>query len=1172
MMTNNKVKIIIGSHGSGKSDWIYNRFLNMSRKEDGKIDFTKKFYLVVPEQDTNDRQRAMLEKARELGFGAGIMNIDVVSFDRIAHNVFDILGIEPVRESVIDDDVKTMILTLVLSKLSKEGRLLYCNSLVGKVGFATKLTKAMSEFYAYNVTDEDVDKVLNDSISDIYKDRLTDLKNIFNEFKTVLSDLNFSIKEDKYDLLNKKISEVDIFNNAVVAFDGFTGFTPIQLEIFKKIANVSSEVYVNVDMRDPDAAKTITTNTVLDMNDVFYLSKKFVKDIMKATGIVDAKDIVLEENIHRENYKYNAGDTEHKADLLFLEKSLYENENNVYTEKVDNIECYVADNVKEEVRNAVEIVLKLVRKEGYKYNDIRILVSSVDDYRDLIIKTFAKYNIPLFIDDSENVIGSPYIECIRAAIDVVNFNFNYDSVMRYLGSGIIEKDKSIYDFNNFLVRHGVRGYDRYKFDVDRIIKNTDEATESMYHSVEVVMNRYIAPLIKLYEDMHVEGGKSLGSYITALQTFIKKVDLNSEIDAFAKALSEGSEVADIDRMSRVIELSKKVLTSTIKNIATLEQYKKDNGIGDFNNVDVNEFKNILDIGLSSKSLKSIPYSLDQVVVGDLTRTRFENPKVEIFLGLNDSKVPKRSSDSNLIDDTMRDLFSKVKELSQTTTETALNQRFYIYLALTNPTDKLILSYSKRTRDGEADEESQVLSMIRSMYKDLKTKHVSSDDFTFFRKEDLFSYIASNVQNIKKHYVVDDDGNLVYHFDEETEKKILKSEVGYRYLKDNDMLNEYDDGILFNRFYGEEKKLEANINADLLSLNANNYETSATSVESYNRCPYKYFMEHTLKLREEKKYAVEAYDIGNIAHKVFENLFKDPNIAKDTKEDVARRVDESLDEAYQRYDVFNEFNKNDKDYYGANKLEYIKSSMRKLMHTASDVLIDIAKTSKSKVDGLEQDFSYNISDDDKKKIMVGGKIDRIDILEVDGVPYVSIIDYKSGKKDKMIKPKDIENGTDVQLTLYMDYCLNDKYKKDGVEPVFVGLFYYWVADPYNRIEGVLTPDMLKGREKKKGGLGGIANAESEVVESVFDGATTVYGGRGKSQTFTKDDYKIANEYISRATLDERITTMREKVIETINNMHDGVISAKSEGNICNYCPYSNICKKERIIAEEESLDE
>ncbi|MBQ7743394.1 MAG: hypothetical protein IJT67_01190 [Lachnospiraceae bacterium] len=116
----------------------------MSRKEDGKIDFTKKFYLVVPEQDTNDRQRAMLEKARELGFGAGIMNIDVVSFDRIAHNVFDILGIEPVRESVIDDDVKTMILTLVLSKLSKEGRLLYCNSLVGKVGFAIKLTKAMS--------------------------------------------------------------------------------------------------------------------------------------------------------------------------------------------------------------------------------------------------------------------------------------------------------------------------------------------------------------------------------------------------------------------------------------------------------------------------------------------------------------------------------------------------------------------------------------------------------------------------------------------------------------------------------------------------------------------------------------------------------------------------------------------------------------------------------------------------------------------------------------------------------------------------------------------------------------------------------------------------------------------------------------------------------------------
>ena len=93
-MNKNNVKLIIGGHGQGKSDWIYNHFLCNSRKEDDKTkcDLTKKFFLVVPEQDTNEKQRLLMKKSKEMGYGAGMMNIDVVSFDRIAHNVFNELN------------------------------------------------------------------------------------------------------------------------------------------------------------------------------------------------------------------------------------------------------------------------------------------------------------------------------------------------------------------------------------------------------------------------------------------------------------------------------------------------------------------------------------------------------------------------------------------------------------------------------------------------------------------------------------------------------------------------------------------------------------------------------------------------------------------------------------------------------------------------------------------------------------------------------------------------------------------------------------------------------------------------------------------------------------------------------------------------------------------------
>ena len=319
---------------------------------------------------------------------AGIFNIDVVSFDRIAHNVFDILSIEPAKENVIDDDAKAMILSLLVSELNKQNELKYYRRMVNKMGFAKKLTEAVSELYSYNVSDEEVLKASNSKYASyITKGKLIDLAKIFKGFKKKLKELNYFIKEDKYDLLNKSILKTNIFNDSIVAFDGFTGFTPVQLDIFKKIASVAKEVYVLIDHRNP---KTILDydftkmNVNIDSNveDVFYLSKKFIKDIMYAVN----------ENVNFEG---------------------------LYNDNITNVESYVANTIEEEVRNAAQVVLNLTRNNGYKYNDIKIVVSNIQSYRNSIIRNFNKSNIPLFIDDSESILNSPYIEVIRAAIDVM---------------------------------------------------------------------------------------------------------------------------------------------------------------------------------------------------------------------------------------------------------------------------------------------------------------------------------------------------------------------------------------------------------------------------------------------------------------------------------------------------------------------------------------------------------------------------------------------------------------------------------------------------------------------------------------------------------------------------------------------------------------------------------
>ena len=132
-----------------------------------------------------------------------------------------------------------MILFLILSKLNREGKIKYYKRMGNKIGFAKKLTQAVSEFYSYNVTDEDIDKVIKKQKNDKLNDKLSDLKLIFNEFKKNLTEKKLFIKEDKYNLLNEKILDVDMFNEYHITFDGFTGFTPVQLRIFEKIAKVA---------------------------------------------------------------------------------------------------------------------------------------------------------------------------------------------------------------------------------------------------------------------------------------------------------------------------------------------------------------------------------------------------------------------------------------------------------------------------------------------------------------------------------------------------------------------------------------------------------------------------------------------------------------------------------------------------------------------------------------------------------------------------------------------------------------------------------------------------------------------------------------------------------------------------------------------------------------------
>lgn len=98
------LQFIIGGSGSGKTRTLYENLIRQSMEEpDGR------FFALVPEQFTMQTQKEIVM----LHPNHGVMNIDIVSFERLAYRVFEELAIENL--AVLDDMGKSMVLRRVSS-------------------------------------------------------------------------------------------------------------------------------------------------------------------------------------------------------------------------------------------------------------------------------------------------------------------------------------------------------------------------------------------------------------------------------------------------------------------------------------------------------------------------------------------------------------------------------------------------------------------------------------------------------------------------------------------------------------------------------------------------------------------------------------------------------------------------------------------------------------------------------------------------------------------------------------------------------------------------------------------------------------------------------------------------------------------------------------------------
>ena len=138
------LQFIMGNSGAGKSRYAYQKILAEAARHP-----EKNYLIVVPEQFTMQTQKELVS----LHPAGGILNIDILSFQRLAYRIFEETGgsLYP----VLEETGKRLVVKRVAQEKKKELTIL--GSTLKRTGAVSQMKSLISELKQYQIAPSELD-------------------------------------------------------------------------------------------------------------------------------------------------------------------------------------------------------------------------------------------------------------------------------------------------------------------------------------------------------------------------------------------------------------------------------------------------------------------------------------------------------------------------------------------------------------------------------------------------------------------------------------------------------------------------------------------------------------------------------------------------------------------------------------------------------------------------------------------------------------------------------------------------------------------------------------------------------------------------------------------------------------------------------------------------------
>ena len=940
-------RIIYGKSGSGKTTEIFKEI-----KE--KIKDKNKIYIVVPEQFSFSAENHLLETID----GNSSINAEVLTLSRMADRVIqEVLGNVTSHLSKIG---KSMIVYDAIDSLKKNMNFLRSSD--KNLELALRM---ITEFKKHNVNYKMLEDTI-EKVDDKYLQlKLTDTKNILEKYQKRIEG-NYIDEADRLDLLAQNIELVDFFNDAVIYIDEFAGFTPNEYQIIEKLCTLAKEITVTI--------CTDSLKKVDNMDESIYYFNKVTAD--RLLEIAERNGCFIDRIDMGEPKKFLS------KELQNLEKSIYSVSPTKWEDETDDISIFSAQTPMSEIENVAKTILKLVKEDEYRFRDIAVVCANIDTYSSNVKSVFEKFNIPVFIDEKKDIDNNVLMKYIVSLLNIFTTNFSYEAMFSYIKSGILDvPDDDIFLLENYINKWGIRGTKWYKGDFEYEEKN------DIQERINATKNKIIVPILDFKK--RLQGEKTAKEISFCLYEFIQKNGVQQRILDKADEFEEAGQIEVAEEYRNGIKLFFDVLDEMIL-------------IFDDEKMSFDRFNKILQIGISKSEFGKIPTSFDQVLFGDIDRSKSKEIKALFLIGLNDGVIPSVVKDEGFLNDNDREMLKEHNvELAKNSIELLYENQFNIYKVLTTPEKKLYLSYPIADEEGKALRNSILIAQIKKIFPKIKEQSdVIEKDYEITTKEaTLDSAVEKYKEYIDTDKIDDEWKNVISWYEKNEPTRMQRILRGAKYSNVPETVTE--DNI--KKMYG------------------GSLRTSVSRLEQYRRCPFSFHLKYGLKLQEEEEFKIRPLDTGNFMHEVIDEVFskieaRDFDVKTISKEDLYKIIEEIINEKLGMHKNY--------IFSSSPKFVVLTKRLKKVVYESIDYIINQLKNSKFELYGHEIEFNekaefkpMKITLDNGNQVVVTGKIDRVDVAKTADNTYVRIIDYKSSVKD--VDLNQVVSGIQIQLLTYLD---------------------------------------------------------------------------------------------------------------------------------------------------------